>query len=384
MSFDKFAVPALLLTAASAGCGGAREARQAPSAPRPVEVRVQRVEAREWPGGYEATGTVRARTTGIVSSKVMGYVRELRVHTGDTVKAGQILVVLDARDMEAAYRQAEAAHGEAKAAVAEADNGIAAARAQAELARTTYRRMKDLYDKKSISNQEFDEVSAKLKLAGAALEMALSKRRQLDAKIRQAEEGVANAAVLRSYAELRAPFTGTVIEKQVEAGNLVTPGAPLLTIEQAAGYRLEASVEESRLSRVRTGQTVTVSLEALNRSLEGRVSEIVPAVDPSSRAFTVKIDLPAAAGVRSGMFGRAVFPGEARKTIAIPETSVREQGQVRLVMVADNGIARSRMVTLGRRRPDAWEVLTGLSEGDPVIAPLPAALEDGARVKVHP
>jgi RND family efflux transporter MFP subunit len=384
MSFDKPFLSILFLAMALSGCRGSMPQPAVPAEAAPVSVRTVSVIAQDWPSGYEATGTVRARTTGVVSSKVMGYVRDLRAHVGDTVKAGQVLVVLDARDIESAYRQAEAAHGETQAALAEADNGVAAARAQAELAQTTFRRMKDLYDKKSISNQEYDEVSAKLKLADASLQMALSKRQQLDAKIRQTEEGVTNAAVMKSYAELRAPFSGTVVEKQVETGNLVTPGAPLLTVEQAGAYRLEAPVEESQLGRVRMGQKVTVVLEAFDRSLDGRVSEIVPAVDPSSRTFTVKIDLSPAAGLRSGMFGRVTFPGDARKVISIPDASVREQGQVRLVMLVEKGTARTRMVTLGRKRSGAWEVLSGLVEGDQVIAPLPAPLEDGARVEVRP
>ena len=118
--------------------------------------------------------------------------------------------------------------------------------------------MKNLHDKKSISEQEFDEVSAKKKMAEANYEMALSKREQLKEKIEQVQEGVVSADVMKSYSEITAPFAGTVTNKMVEPGNLTAPGAPLLTIEQAGTYRLEAALEESRLPTVRVGQGVTV------------------------------------------------------------------------------------------------------------------------------
>lgn len=374
-----------LLVAALAGCGGGKEAHKAEAPEGPaVAVKTMAVTAAQWPSGYEATGTVRAKTTGLVSSKVMGYVREVRVRTGDTVQAGQVLVVLDARDIDSGYRQAQAARNEARNAISEADNGVAAAKAQLELAQATHKRMADLYAKKSISNQEFDEVSAKLKLAQASHEMALSRRQQLDAKIKQADEGVASAEVMKSYTELRAPFAGTITEKQVEPGNLAAPGAPLLTMEQTGAYRLEVAVEESMLARVRAGLPVSVTIDALGASVQGRVSEVVPSVDAASRAFTVKIDLPGVRSLRSGVFARAQFPGDEKAVLAVPEQAVVEQGQVRSVLVSDKGVARGRLVTLGRKRDGAVEVLSGLAAGEQIICPVPPGLADGAKVEVRP
>ncbi len=375
----------VLAAAATWGCSGSKEAAKTEAAEKPaIAVQTIAVGDSEWPLGYEAMGTVRARVTGTLSSKVMGYVREVKVQAGDTVQAGQLLVMLDARDLDTSYRQAEAARNEARSAVPEADNAVAAAKAQLDLAQSTFKRMQGLFAKKSISNQEFDEVSAKLKLAKANHEMALSKKGQLESKIRQADEGVAAAEIMRGYAELRAPFAGTVIDRQVEPGNLAAPGTPLLTIERAGAYRLEVPVEESMLRRVKPGNVVTVEVDALGRSVNGRVSEVVPAVDAASRAFTVKIDLPAMAGLRSGVFGRARFGGESRKVLAIPQGAVAEQGQVRSVLVAENGFARGRLVTIGGRHKDTIEVLTGLRAGEHVIYPIPAGVVDGSRVEVNP
>ena len=130
-----------------------------------------------WPSIYEATGTVRARTSAVISAKLMGYVREVKVQAGDRVREGQLLVTLDTRDLDVSSRRAEAAREEVRTAVPEADSAVAAAKANLDLAQVTFGRMQDLFQKKSISNQEFDEASAKLKAAQAAYEMARAQAR---------------------------------------------------------------------------------------------------------------------------------------------------------------------------------------------------------------
>jgi RND family efflux transporter MFP subunit len=349
-----------------------------------LQVKVETVTAVEWPSMYEAVGTVKPRVSTVIASKVMGYTREVDVHLGDVVSAGQLLLVIDARDLDAALRQAQAALDEATNAIAEADNAVAAAQSNLDLVKVTSRRLEDLYEKKSISDQEHDEATAKLKAAQAAYAMAASRRAQLSAKIQQAEEAVAGAAVMRSYSEIRAPFAGTVIEKPVEQGILAVPGAPLLTLEQAGTFRFEAPVEEAFLAGTRVGQPVTVKLDSFDQTITARVAEIVPSVDPASRAFTVKIDLPAIPGLRPGVFGRAQFSRGSRKLVAIPVGAVTAQGQLESVLVAEQGFARMRLVTTGQRQGDLVEILSGLNSGEQVLSPRPASLTDGARVEPHP
>lgn len=377
----KVIIPAIV-SVLLAGCGLSHVATESAPTGASVAVRSLTLAPSEWPNTWEAAGTVRARTATVVSSKVMGYVREVRVHLGDRVRQGQTLVTLDARDLEASYRQAGAARDEAASAMPEIENGIASAKAGLELAQATHERMRDLYEKRSISNQEFDESTAKLKMAQAGYEISLSRRRQLESKIAQAEQGMTAAAVVRDYAQITAPFAGTVTEKTVEPGTLATPGAPLLTLEREGGYRLEVPVEESRLGLVRSGQTAKVILES--GEIEGRVSEIAPSVDSAARSFMAKIDLPASPRVRSGLFGRAIFASGKRSLLAVPTVAVTTRGQLNSVLVADGKSARSRLVTLGQRSGDAVEVLSGLNAGDELISPVPAGLEDGGAIQVRP
>jgi len=163
-----FSISLAMLTA----CGGAETHPQAATGTTAVVVQSVAATSQQWPELYEATGTVRARTTVTLSSKVMAYVQEVSAQAGDRVREGQQLITLDARDLESNVRRADAARAEVRSAIPEADNGIAAAKANLELAQATFKRIEELAAKKSVSNQEFDEASARLKGAQAAYDMA--------------------------------------------------------------------------------------------------------------------------------------------------------------------------------------------------------------------
>ncbi|MGP8246398.1 MAG: efflux RND transporter periplasmic adaptor subunit [Bryobacteraceae bacterium] len=376
-------VPIFASVAMLSGCGGTEPNPKAGSSQPAISVQAATVSVQQWPNIYEATGTVRARTAAALSSKVMAYVRQVDVQVGDRVREGQLLVTLDAQDLETNVRRAEAAEAEVLSAIPEADSGVAGAKANLDLAQSTFKRMEELASKKSISNQEFDEASARLKSAQAGYEMARAKRTQLDSKRAEVQQEIRGARIMRDYTRISAPFSGVVTAKSVEPGNLAAPGAPLLTVERDGVYRLEASVDESKLPFVKTGQTVEVALESLDRRLSAHVSEIVPAVEAASRAYIVKIDLPAMANLRSGMFGRAFFPIGTRKVLTIPPQAMVEHGQLQSVFVMDGGFAHARLVTTGERRQTEVEVLSGLSEGEKLVSPAPLELTDGARVEVR-
>lgn len=364
-----------------AGC--AESPRKVEANGAPVPVNVVTVTAQSWPEEYEAVGTVRARKVAVLSSKVMGYVREVHVSIGDHVGAEQLLVVLEAADLEAAYRRADAGREEARSAIPEAENGVAAAKASLDLARATFKRMSDLFSSSSISNQEYDEATARLKAAEAAYAMAESKRAQLTSKMAEADQERAAAEIQRGYAQLRAPFAGVVTAKSVERGNLAAPGTPLLTVEGEGTYRLEVPVEESRLGCIHGGSKVTITIDPLGRTLETKVGEVVPSVDAASRAYLVKIDLPAITLLRPGIFGRARFVVGSRSVLTVPSSALMERGQMQSVYVVENATARLRIVTVGRKISNRAEMLSGLSAGEQVVSPIPIALADSAKVEIR-
>jgi membrane fusion protein, multidrug efflux system len=380
----KLLIPISLSIFLAACSGGPEQHPLAATAAAPVAVHTVLAAAAEWPDTYEATGTVRARSAATLSSKVMAYVQTVSVAAGDRVRAGQTLVTVDSRDLESNVRRAEAARAEAQSAIPEADNGIAAAKASLDLAQATFRRIDDLASKKSVSPHELDEATARLKGAQANHEAARAKRAQLDSRLAQIDQEIRSASIMRDYARITAPFDGVVTAKSVDPGVLAVPGAPLLTVERDAGFRLEVSVDESRLPAVRPGQTVAVTLDAVDHAVGARVSAIVPAVEAASRTYIVKIDLPPLPNLRSGVFGRAAFSLASRNILAIPAEAVVERGQLQQIFVVEDGQARLRMITAGRRGGNKLEVLSGLDAGEKLIAPVPAGLADGARVEVRP
>lgn len=366
------------------GCGHKTEEKKAPTAGPAVAVRVEPAVYAEWPDSFEATGTVRARTTTTIASRVMGYVREIRPQVGDRVTNGQLLVAIDARDLDTARRQAEAAMAEAKTGVPAAESAISSARARLELAQVSLKRMQDLLDKRSVSRQEFDEAASRAKVARSDLDMAQARRAQLDERIRLAGEGVRAAGIAAEFANVTAPFAGLVIARKAEPGTLASPGMPLLEIEREGAYRFEARVEESRLASVRVGMVANVRLDSVNAPLSARVDEIVPTVEEASRAFVAKLALPPHARIRTGLFGRAEFAAGKRRVLTVREGAAAPQGQLSFVMVAEGGVARMRLVKVGSARDGRVELLSGLSEGDAVVYPPVANLGDGARVEVRP
>jgi multidrug efflux pump subunit AcrA (membrane-fusion protein) len=373
----------LALAAGLDACGGGEPAKPAAfAAPVPVETLTLAPVA--LPEIYEATGTVHARVSSTLSARTMGNLREVRVQAGDTVKAGQVLAVIDSRDADTGLRQAEAAAHEAEEARPESDSAVAAAKAQFDLAESTHARMKSLFDDKSITAQEYDEAQARLRVAQAGYQMAQARRRQFDSKIRQAGEAVAQAKLQKGYAEIVAPFNGIVIERKAEPGMLAAPGTPVLVVEQSGVYRLEAAVEESRLGQIHPGTAVAVRLDAFGKDIAARVAEIVPALDPGSRSFTVKIDLPGQPGLRSGMYGRALFHFGERQALAVPPSAIVREGQLSKVYVIDAGTARARLLTTGAGDAARVEILSGLAAGERIAARVPPGLSDGSRVEVRP
>ena len=348
---------------------------------------------------YEAVGTVRAKNSSVVAAKVMGTIMALHVREGEMVRAGQTLVEIDNRDAGIQLQKTQAGMREIQDSLEEVDRSIraaesarAAARANETLAKTTFRRYEMLFERQSVSPQEFDEVRTRNEVAKAEserserlLQASIARQKQVKARIDQAKADVANARVYVGYSRIAAPIDGVVVSKQADVGYMATPGMPLLTIENSAHYQLHASVEESQLGKIRLHDQVQVALEALdNKELLGTVEEIVPAADPSTRSYIVKVSLPIVTGaqLRSGLYGKARFVIGQRKLLAIPQSAVRQQGQLVGVFVVDQaGLARLRLIKTGRVVGDRVEVLAGLNEGEEIIGEGTTSVRDGTRVR---
>lgn len=335
------------------GAGEGREMAavgpEAGDATAPVAVRCLRLGLEATQDYTEFPGTVQSRVTAEISSRLAAHILQLPVHAGMTVKAGDLLVALDGRDVQARVKQAESGLTAAKAVLAEAE--------------TDAKRYDHLAKVGAASQQQMQQAQMRFETAQAA--------------VAQAEEAVKEARVGLDDTEVRSPFDAIVVDKHAETGDLASPGRPLLTIQKPTDLRLEAPVSEACARRIRTDAPVRVRVDALDLTVDTHVTEIVPAVDPRSRSFLVRADLPANAALQPGMFGRFQFRCGERQALTVPAEAVVSRGQLDYVYAVEADRARLRLVRMGRTMDDARvEVLSGLAAGDLIVAEPSSELRD--------
>jgi multidrug efflux pump subunit AcrA (membrane-fusion protein) len=374
---------AVLVSTAVAGCTSSEAPKG--SAGAPIAVSVAPAAEQDLAAPFEAGGVIRAQRVAVIVSRIMADVRGVPVKAGDRVRAGQVLVLLDGRELQAHRTRASASEAAVTQSTALAEADRQAAEAALALARLTHQRIADLKGKNSATQGELDEAVANLRAAEARVRVAEARVAEARASIESAAAGASAADVAASYATLTAPFDGVVTEKSVDPGNMASPGQPLVTVEDDRNFRLEARLDESRAAFVHLGDEVRVRLDGGASDAAGRVAEVQRMLDPGSHDFLVKIDLPSGLPFRSGMYGRAVFRGAARKGLAVPETAIMRRGQLASVFVVDaDNHARLRLVNAAEAADGRVEIRAGVRAGERVVLSPPPALVDGSPVVVAP
>jgi RND family efflux transporter MFP subunit len=273
---------------------------------------------------------------------------------------------------------------EAEAAREEADRAVAQAEAGRALAEKTYERYRKLVAEKVVTPQEFDEVEARRTVAAQEHERAVRRRAQADGKIAQAKGAADAARAALGWTKVTAPFSGVVVEKRADPGSMAVPGVPLFLLEDPRRHRIEAAVSEAYLPLLKVGSTVLVLFDAGDgREIRAVVTEVVPAIDPATRTFLVKVDLPPGIA-RTGQSGRVRYAAGEGTALAVPKRAVtRAGGGDGVFLLADDNVVRLSPVTLGASFGDRVEVLSGLSPGARVVASPVDRLADGDRVETR-
>ncbi len=375
--------------------GGAfvSKVRPGPAAEKgePVPVKTRKVERREYPLVLDQVGTVRTRTEATISSKIMAQVEEIFVEEGDFVvgrdqstMAPTVLARLDDRELRARLDRAQSQAAAMGKAASAARAKAAAARAQAESARANrdravsdHRRYEDLRQNRAATGRQLDHSRAQRDMAEAQFQAAQKEIRAAESDLEnflaqrdQAEASVLEAETLLGHAVIEAPFTGQVIRKTVNKGDLAVPGRPLFVLDTPALPELHTYVSESLLPHLQPGQEMEVVLGAGKTSCTGKIREIAPQSDPATRTVLVKATLAPQSFLVNGLFGRLRVPCGRYSALVVPEAAVWEVGQLDLVRVlGEDGHPRRRLVRLGESR-DGWiEVLSGLHENEEVVLP---------------
>jgi RND family efflux transporter MFP subunit len=367
-------------------CGSGEDRAQAKSA-EPVPVTVTRVTTIDTADRLEAGGVVAATESASISSRIVATIGGIRVRAGDQVRAGDVLITLDARDVTEHTGQARASAVAAEKTLAQARTERGAAEAEHRLAAAFQKRIATLHARNSATDQEADEAQARLAAAAARLAGTQAGIEGAEAQLASAQSAVGVARATESFTTVRAPFDGLVTERLTDPGNLAAPGVPLLRMESDGARQVVVRVDEARAAYVSTGDRVIVVIDAADQGtdhtgLEGVVTEVARAVGADQRAFTVKVSLPAAVTARSGSFARVVFRGAPRRVLIVPAHAIQRHGQVSSVYVVQNGVATLRLIRVGTTSSEGVEVVAGLDAGESIVVSPLTGLADGVKVTV--
>jgi RND family efflux transporter MFP subunit len=338
MSLPILARAALVLgTASLAACGGDANGTAAGAAAVPPVTALVRDTL--LPTVVDAAGSAEPVEQATLSTKLMGAVQRVAVQEGDVVEAGALLVKIDARDIDARRGQAAAQLAQAEAAHREAQ--------------LMAQRIRALYADSAAPRAQLDAVEAGLTRAEAA--------------VNQARAGLAEVDAMGGYAEVRAPFAGTVTRRFVDPGAFAAPGAPLVTVENGSRLRVAASAAPETVRRLRRGTAVDVRIE--DQPARGTVEGVVPAGSGATYTVNVIVENPGRRFLPHSAATLAIPAGEPRRVAVVPAAAVARDGDLTGVRLVREGKVDVRWVRLGRQVGTDIEVLAGVAAGDAVVVP---------------
>jgi RND family efflux transporter MFP subunit len=304
----------------------------------------------------QVSGQIESKETAVISTRVMGFVTDVKVKAGDKVQKGQLLATINNADIVAKRAQAQAMVSEAEAALKDAQKD--------------YERFAELYKQSSASAKELENASLHFSSVKAKAEAAKQIQNETEAML--------------TYTNLRAPFSGTIIQKNVSAGSMANPGMPLLTMEQIGSYQVSASVSEGDIANIKENAEATILIKSSGRIVQGKVSEISPSSQFSGGQYSIKVSIPDSekTGIYSGMYVRASIqtsgkaPGSSKLLIPVSAVIYRDQ-LTGLYTVTENQTALLRWVKLGKMQGDQIEVLSGLAKDEKYILESEGRLYNG-------
>jgi RND family efflux transporter MFP subunit len=334
----------------AAGCSR-HEVAPSAAAPRTVAARTVTLAARDAATRTLLSGVVASSRQVQVASRLMGYIRSIDVHEGQRVKTGQPLLQIDPTDIEGQVAQARA--------------GLAQAQANLADAQTDYQRFGKLYRAEAVTRQQWDGVQLRYKVA--------------QQQVAAARAGFDTAASQLRYARVTSPIDGVVVQKMANAGDLATPGRPLLVVAGEGNLQVRVQAPSEVFDRLRVGEQVPVLAGA--REVTGRVAELVPVADPLSHTHAVNIDLPADAGLASGSFVRVGFELGSAPQLRVPAEALVERAGMQGVFVVDSeGTAHFRLVRTGDSAGGQVDVQAGLRPGETVVTSDLERMANGVKV----
>jgi RND family efflux transporter MFP subunit len=344
-------------------------------------------------------GTVEAYESSEIGFQVAGRVRRMAVEEGQRVSAGQLIAELDPADYQFG---ADASAGEAAAARAVADKAHAGARKQEleqaraawEQADDEYRRMKTLFERKSLAPNDFKKIEARWKVTRETYDQAREGARRedisaADAKAHQAQAGSRASDKKVADTKLRAPIEGVIARRLADTGEMVAAGMPVVSVMKLNPARVRVGVPESEIGKVRIGRPARIWIPSMaGRVFTGHVELLGYAAEPASRTFAIRLLVRnPQLELRAGMIAEAEIEGDSREQVlSLPGEAVERDPQGATfvwVYSADKGCVYARRVEVGRGVSDEVEITRGVQSGERVVIAGGQKLREGARVEVR-
>jgi RND family efflux transporter MFP subunit len=344
----------------------------------------------------EGVGTLWPDDQVTVSSQVEGQVDRVLVDVGDTVRTGQIMVVVNQEELRYQVEQRTATMRKTMAQLGLTGEQIEVKdvkdlpevkRAAADVfdKEQIFRRARDLYEKSLTPKQDLDSAESRWLSAKANYDVVLQQVKTLEAQLRSEKADLELAQKKLRDAEIRAPFAGFIQERLVSPGQYLRVQTPTMTIVKPDPLKLRADIPENMASWVQPGQKVEVSGEAFpNKTFTGQIRRITPAVKEQSRSFSIEAVIAnSTLALKPGVFVKAsVTTAKVDTAVVIPVDSLIYQLGAYKVLVVEDGRLHEREVKLGDQFGDKVEAKEGLRAGESV-ALHPEKLKSGEAVKVQ-
>jgi membrane fusion protein, multidrug efflux system len=368
-------------TDAAGGRGGGRGGRGGGGGPA-VHVETAPLQHISVERRVDLSGTLVSPDQARVSSEVAGIIREVRVQLGSEVRVGDVLVRLEPRELALALERAESALRQVEAQLGidrsqdkqpPPDDQVASVRqtmANRDDARSAFERAQQLNGRGLLTKSDRDTAETRLKVTEANYEAAIDNVRSLKASLQDRRASYELAQKKLNDAAIKAPVSGSVSERLVQPGEYIRENTPVATIVQMSPLKLKTAIQEKNAAVIRAGQTVEFIVEAFpNRTFQGKVAYVSPAVDQATRTFPVEILVENTdRTLKPGFFAKGtVLTHVDAEVIAAPDDAVSTMAGVSTVYVVEDGKARQQQVTLGVRQDKLIEIVEGL-KGHEVLA----------------
>jgi RND family efflux transporter MFP subunit len=366
----------------AAGPGGGRGPGRGGRGGQTVATQTTPVQHMSVQRAVDLSGTLLSPDQAKISSEVAGIVREVRIQLGSEVKAGDVLVRLEPRELQYALERAESALRQVEAQLGidrsqdkqpPPDEQIASvqqAMANRDDARAAFERAQQLNGRGLLTRADRDTAETRLKVTEANHQAALDTVHSLKASLQDRRASHELAQKKLADAVIKAPVSGSISERLVQPGEFIRENTPVATIVQMTPLKLKTAIQEKHASLIRPGQAVEFNVEAfLDRTFKGKIAYVSPAVDQATRTFAVEalVDNDDR-HLKPGFFAKGIVLTRVDDNVlAVPEDAISTLAGVSTVYVIDNGKARQQQISLGARQNKLVEVTAGL-KGDEMLA----------------